>query len=186
MAIIYYAHYQRLWSSVLLWFTKKQTSLRRVILVGIVFVFLSYSFFSMQKLDKSHLSKLVAKHWNRQKSVVTRLLMGKQTQTVLFWWQSLTYTSIIKYLVFAKIVVVATSLKGSWAWCLEEQSTRDLVSDLGCCETAMCHMPLLVPWLGLLQDSAYLGIKSFLKLALAGACSMLLTSHPQTSGPSSV
>lgn len=40
-------------------------------------------------------------------------------------------------------------------------------------------MPLLVSWLALLHGPPCLGRKLFVKFALAGACSVLLPSHPQ-------
>lgn len=53
----------------------------------------------------------------------------------------------------------------------------------GNCETALLLMSLLVLWLALMQGSPLLGMELFLKLALAGACRVLLTSHPQNIWP---
>lgn len=81
--------------------------------------------------------------------------MAKHTSALVLVTELELYTSIVIYLVFAKTVAVATSLKGSWAWCLEEQNSMrsairpgDIVQQL--CSTCLflsrdwlCCMALL-------------------------------------------
>lgn len=160
MAIIYYIHYQRLW--VLCAFViKKEISQFKGSIPGRHHFLSSHNlwFLFIAKLNKSYSSKLIAKHavniWIDKKSVVTRLHMAKHTSALVLVTELELYTSIVIYLVFAKTVAVATSLKGSWAWCLEEQNSMrsairpgDIVQQL--CSTCLflsrdwlCCMALL-------------------------------------------